>query len=931
MKVKLIVSSLAALGVLSQCPLAFGAAKDLNSATAPADADYPKVGGNLGNQNYSSLTQINKANLQNLGAVWKLDVSAASTTKPVPAAGTTDTGQQTSPLVIDGVIYSDTPVGGVIAVNGKTGAVKWKWTPSIGANGFGPTGTRRGVSVGDGKVFTLASGNRIVALDKETGDIVWVVQPTGAGGQSLGNVAKVGTVYYDGMVYIGTNDAGRNAGLAVRSSDGALQWYFFGAADTGFVVTDVNGVTYDAGDTWGSNPNPATGLSCALTAGAAPWMHPAVDPELNQVYWTFGNIRSCNSSQDASLRGGVGPHGNQPINLFGNSMVATDAKTGAYKWHFQSQRHGYHDMDNTQPPTVGEVVVDGQTRKVIYYGSKASETFIIDRVTGKEIRTVVERPVPQDSRQADLPFQPYPPTGAWLKDCIVYQPLSLTNIPGDPYRAVPNYNGYQAKARQPDGSLPLAFTPGSYIDADLPFLTIPPGYHGNNGELPTSDGNGGTTAAHRLGCLWDPHWDLPMLSTTTQNGGNDWSGSAFSPNLGLYITPYAINNVAHDRIEGSNGLRAPGQYQTGGYLALDAKTGQVVWNNFTGLDQAHGQTPLVTASGLVFWGQPDGWFVAADAATGKNLWKFQMGAGGGQGVATYTVDGEQYVVVEAFGSGTPYSGGSDGSTMWAFKLGGTVSEAPTPDPLVIRRNGGGTPTAGSTVSNTVYLARLNRTDTATQGRNSNVDAIGTGGMQPTNLGVPVGTTVTFLNPGADTFPNFPNLKEHCVTQFFEGLFNARLQPGESFQYEFDREGEYWYNDCTDPRPTGRVNVTAQEINVPGALTIVPSVLNLKPPTGVFTSVVGVINAVFELPSGYTLDTGYGAKVTMKTPLSDQVFEARSVSVTANGRRLTASFDKAVLDNNIPAGTAVPLTVSGLFLNNGVQKRLTSTGNARVIK
>jgi glucose dehydrogenase len=85
-------------------------------------------------------------------------------------------------------------------------------------------------------------------------------------------------------------------------------------------------------------------------------MHPAVDPELNQVYWTFGNSVAA-SSQDASLRG-LGPHGNQPINLFGNSMVATDAKTGAYKWHFQSQRHGYHDMDNTQPPSVGEVVID---------------------------------------------------------------------------------------------------------------------------------------------------------------------------------------------------------------------------------------------------------------------------------------------------------------------------------------------------------------------------------------------------------------------------------------------------------------------------------------------------------------------------------------------------------------------------------------------
>jgi len=932
MKLKRIVSSLFALGVISVNPSAFGAAKDLNSATAPADADYPKVGGNLGNQNYSSLTQINKANIRSLGAAWKLDVSAAPTTKPLPAPGTTTTGQQTSPLVIDGVIYSDTPGGGVIAVNGKDGTVKWKWTPSAAANGFGPSGTRRGVSVGDGKVFTLATGNRVVALNKDTGDIVWVVQPTAAGGASLGNVAKVGTVYYDGMVYIGTNDAGRNAGLAVRSDTGALVWYFFGAADTGFVVTDVNGVTYDAGDTWGSSPNPTTGQSCALSAGAAPWMHPAVDPELNQVYWTFGNIRSCRSSQDAALRGGVGPNGNQPLNLFGNSMVATDAKTGAYKWHFQSQRHGYHDMDNTQPPSVGDVVVDGVTKKVIYYGSKASETFILDRVTGKEIRSVVERPVPQDSRQTDLPFQPYPPTGAWLKDCIVYQPLSPSTVPGDPYRAVPNYNGYQANAFTRSAGdntpQPLAFRSGTYIDADLPFLTIPAGYRGNNGELATSDGNGGTEAAHRLGCLWDPHWDLPLLSTTTQNGGNDWSGSAFSPKLGLYITPYAINNVAHDRNEGSNGLRAPGQYQTGGYLALDGKTGEVVWNNFTGLDQAHGQTPLVTESDVVFWGQPDGYFVAADAQTGKNLWKFQMGAGGGQGVATYTIDGEQYVLVEAFGSGTPYSGGSDGSTMWAFKLGGKLSEAPTPEPLVIRRGGGGTPTAGSTVNNTVYLARGSRTvDSA-----ANRDSVSTGGHQPANIGVPVGTTVTFLNPGAATFPNFPNLKEHCATQFFEGLFNTpKLQPGQSFQYTFDREGEYWYNDCTDPRPTGRVNVTAQVTNLPGALSIVPGILNLRPPTGVFTSVTGVINAMFKLPDGYTLDTGYGAKVTMKAPLSNELFTAVAVSVSSDGKTLTASFDKAELDNNIPAGTAVPLTVSGLFMNGGVQKRLTSTANVTVMK
>ena len=87
MKLKLIVSSLLAVGVMTPYPLAFGAAKDLTSATTPADKDFPKVGGNLGNQNYSSLTQINKSNVKALGAVWRTHISQAPTTTPVPAAG----------------------------------------------------------------------------------------------------------------------------------------------------------------------------------------------------------------------------------------------------------------------------------------------------------------------------------------------------------------------------------------------------------------------------------------------------------------------------------------------------------------------------------------------------------------------------------------------------------------------------------------------------------------------------------------------------------------------------------------------------------------------------------------------------------------------------------------------------------------------------
>jgi glucose dehydrogenase len=184
-------------------------------------------------------------------------------------------------------------------------------------NNFGPTGTRRGVSVGDGKVYTTAAGKRVVALNKDTGALVWAVQPTfSRAARASGQTAKVGTMYYDGMVYLGTNDGNRGAGYAIRSCDGSFVWAFYGGAAPGVVVTDVNGQTFNAGASWGP---PVNGQSCALTAGATPWMHPAIDPELNQVYWTFGNARSCGSSQDASTRPGD--------NLFSVSMVAVDAKT----------------------------------------------------------------------------------------------------------------------------------------------------------------------------------------------------------------------------------------------------------------------------------------------------------------------------------------------------------------------------------------------------------------------------------------------------------------------------------------------------------------------------------------------------------------------------------------------------------------------------
>jgi quinohemoprotein ethanol dehydrogenase len=851
----------------------------------PTGADMPTVGGNLANQHYSGLKQISQRNLDRLGPAWRTHVSAVA-----PASD--DVGQQTTPIVADGVIYLDTPAGEVIAVDGATGTPKWKWAPE----GFATADTRRGVSIGQGKVYTLADGDRIVALDKDTGEQVWAVQPAVGAGVDLGNIDRVATIYHDGIVYAHAANGDRAAVVAVRASDGGYLWHFFGGPDRGTVYTDVNGKSVDAGATWG--PVLPDGTECNLEGGATPWMHGAVDPELGFYYMTFGNPRSCRSSQDGSLRPGD--------NLFSTTMVAVDVKTGAYQWHYQSIRHDVWDMDNVHPPTLADLRLKGQKRKVVFYGSKSGHQFVLDRTNGKPVLPVVDKPMIQDSRQHNAETQPFP-TERLLPECVVWQTLDPRNVPGDPWRAVPNYNGYQ-----PDADGNLVFNPDSYVKADEPFLTYPQGY----------------PADHRRGCMYDPQWDMPILSTTSQNGGGDWSNNSYNHSTNMVYFPYGTNPVAHWNGAAANGQRAIGQYQTGGILAYDASTGKVKWRNHLGTDMSHGQGPMTTATDLLFAGQIDGRLLAMDARDGDVLWEFQTGSGIAGAPITYLADGEQYVAVLAAGSTNPYGGSvTQGDSLWAFKLGGDYTtesgsqEGPDTAPLAIRRPVQGNPVDGSTVDNTVLLGRADRTTDTAAARDSTSQR----GMAPTHLRVPVGTTVTFLNPGAETFPDFPNQLPHCATQYFEGLFNPRLDPGERFEFTFDRAGEYFFNDCTDPRPAGKIEVYPTPQDLPGALRFVPATIDLGSRTGIFTGVRGVVTATLSLPAGYRLD----GEVELRTPLSQTPVTARHAK--AVGRTLLVAFDKADLDNNVPDGDAVSLTLVADFRHDGKQRQLTSTATVRITK
>jgi PQQ-dependent dehydrogenase (methanol/ethanol family) len=682
----------AAIGTGAAAPASAEPAARTSPCTTPGGRDFPKVGGNLGNQNYSALDRVHRRNIPRLGAAW---------VNRIEGGLTTGTNQSTA-VAVDGVLYIESAPGNVFAVDGATGATLWVYRQTRG------TLTRRGVAVGDGKVFTHGRGSWIIALDQETGAVVWEKQVTG-----YGNMEKVAVVHHDGRLFCGTHDSPRAAALALDANTGDVLWAFWGTPEPGEFGND----TWE-GDSW-------------QVGGATPWIHPAIDPDLRLVYWTFGNARGNRSSQDGSARGGQ--------NLFANCIVAIDMDTGAYRWHFQAVHHDIWDMDNTMAPVLADVRIRGRRRKVVVYGSKSGMYYILDRETGEAPLGIDEVPVPQEPRQKTWPTQPFPRQGAWTETRVVDQPLG-TSVPGHPARAVPNYV---------------------------------------------------------QGALYTPHWDTPVLSIPGHGGGADWNHHSFSHRTGCVYTGFGYVAAAHSLTEASNGLRPPGEYQTGGIVAVDASTNEVRWRRRMPYSLAHGNGILTTAGDLLFIGQPDGNLLALDARDGRELWRFQTGAAISSSPITYEVDGQQYLAVYAGGTGIPYGDSAPrGDFLWAFRIGGSVPPAPAPRPPTVRRPVQGAPVEGSAVADTVVLGRTY--DPAT-GQVGATESTAVNAVAPTHLRVPVGTTVTFTNHAG-------NADTRGATQFFEGLFDVRLAPGESYRHTFDTRGEYFFNDPHSPRSTGKVEV-----------------------------------------------------------------------------------------------------------------------------
>jgi PQQ-dependent dehydrogenase (methanol/ethanol family) len=305
---------------------------------------------------YSPLNQINATNVSRLGLAWSYEVG--------PGGG----GQEATPLVHNGILYSITQWSVVFAVDVKTGKEKWRWDPEVNQVAVRPKiccgNVMRGIALYDGKVIAPAIDGRLFALDEETGKPVWearVAYPQDNYTVTMApRIAK-------GKVIIGVSGAEypvRGMIAAYDAKTGQQAWKFYTVPGPG----DKDPGLIKAAATW---PKTIVG-----GGGGTVWDAISYDPDLELVYIGTGNAGPW--SEDTRMSKGFDL-------LYAASIVAVDVNTGLYKWHFQNVPGDEWDFDSVQHLLLADVTIKGQKRKVIMQANKNGFLYTIDRSNGKFI------------------------------------------------------------------------------------------------------------------------------------------------------------------------------------------------------------------------------------------------------------------------------------------------------------------------------------------------------------------------------------------------------------------------------------------------------------------------------------------------------------------------------------------------------------------
>jgi quinohemoprotein ethanol dehydrogenase len=401
---------------------------DLN---APAGKNWIAAGGDLRDWRYSTLTQINTANVANLRQAWVTNLGF----KPVKSGEP----QETTPMVYEGVMYVATALGNVYALDAQTGAKLWERT-----NGwdYGAKSVllkiNRGIALGEGKVFIGQSDGNAVALDAKTGAEIWRVK-FGRFQEGYGITSP--PAYFDGKVMFGITggDLGaRGFAVAVDAKTGRELWRWYVIPGPGEVGSG----------TWG--------LGEWQKGGGAIWIYSSIDPGLRLLYLVTGNPVPWNGRAPGD-------------NLFTDSIVALNLDTGRLVWWYQTVHHDLWDWDTTNPPVLFDAVYNGVFRRGVAVASKTGWVYLLDRSNGKPLIGIREKKVPQlkgpgAAYANTAKTQPYPIGDAFVKQCSRQKDWKKKAPDGKPFRFGCIFTPY-APTKQ--GSF-LASRPGAGGGVDWP-------------------------------------------------------------------------------------------------------------------------------------------------------------------------------------------------------------------------------------------------------------------------------------------------------------------------------------------------------------------------------------------------------------------------------------------------------------------------------